>query len=49
MREKNLPRQEIGEGEADRVAMADALHHLQDPDVLQLSGHVEVIKGVWQL
>ena len=48
-REKNLPRQEIGEGKADRVPVSDALHHLQDPNILQLSGHVEVIKGVWQL
>lgn len=47
--EKNIPRQEIAEGKADRVPMSDTLHHLQDPDVLQLSGHVEVIKGVWQL
>lgn len=24
-------------------------HHLQDPDVLQLSRHIKGIEGVWQL
>lgn len=40
------PAEEAGEGQADRVAIADHVHHIEHTDVLQLGGHMEAVKCV---